>query len=280
MLRIGASSHGESRLRILRIVRRGDRHDARDLTVSVRLEGHHDAAFRDGRPDGVMPGEALKNLVHAAAREHAKEELELFGLSLCARVLAASPRTARARVEIAERPWSRMESGGKPRGQAFVAAGPELRTVAVTSNGTQTAVVAGIEELSIMRTSGFAPPLHASDDGTDDGLAPLVVGSLTARWTYGSADVTFGPYRAAVRAAIVDTLAMHAAKSTHHTLYSIADVVLNSFEEISDVYLAMHERPYRPADLFRDNVENPDELFVAAEEPIGVVELTVERSRS
>jgi hypothetical protein len=43
------------------------------------------------------------------------------------------------------------------------------------------------------------------------------------------------------------------------------------------VSLAMHERPYRPVDLFHANVENPDELFVAVEEPVGVVEVTLER---
>ena len=35
MIRIGASSHGESRVHAS-VVRRGDRHDARDLTVACR----------------------------------------------------------------------------------------------------------------------------------------------------------------------------------------------------------------------------------------------------
>ena len=43
---------------------------------------------------------------------------------------------------------------------------------------------------------------------------------------------------------------MHAARSVQHTLYAMADVVLATYEEILDVTLAMHERPYRPADLF------------------------------
>ena len=38
MTRIAASSQGEARLRMLRLVRRGDRHDPRDLTVSFRFE--------------------------------------------------------------------------------------------------------------------------------------------------------------------------------------------------------------------------------------------------
>jgi hypothetical protein len=45
----------------------------------------------------------------------------------------------------------------------------------------------------------------------------------------------------------------------------------------------LRERPYRPADLFSagvDNAENLDDLddlFVAIEEPVGIVEVTVER---
>jgi hypothetical protein len=42
--------------------------------------------------------------------------------------------------------------------------------------------------------------------------------------------------------------------------------------------LTFNERPYRPADLFSAGTENPDELFVVVDEPVGVVEVTVERS--
>ena len=44
---------------------------------------------------------------------------------------------------------------------------------------------------------------------------------------------------------------MHAARSVQHTLYAIADVVLATYEEILDVTLAMHERPYRPGRPFQ-----------------------------
>jgi urate oxidase len=175
-----------------------------------------------------------------------------------------------------------MDVGGKAQGQAFVLGGPEQRTAAVTSNGAQTAVVAGIEQLMLMRTSGFLPPRRGApraDDGTEDSVQGLLVGSLSARWTYSNAEVTFGPYRQGVRAAITETFAMHSARSIQYTLYAIADVVLSTYQEILDITLAMHERPYRPADLFRAQIENPDELFVAAEEPLGVVEVTVERDQ-
>lgn len=283
MPRLGSSSQGESRLRMLRIVRKGDRHDPRDLTVSVRFEGGLEPAFLEGRADAVIPGETLKTLVHQVAREAPNVEVEAFGLALCRRVLDSHRPITRVRVEVAEQPWNRMDVGGKAQGQAFVLGGPEQRTAAVTSNGTQTAVVAGIEQLMLMRTSGFLPHRRRgprADDGTEDSVQGLLVGSLSARWTYSNAEVTFGPYRQGVRAAITDTFAMHAARSIQYTLYAIADVVLSTYQEILDITVAMHERPYRPADLFRAQIENPDELFVAAEEPLGVVEVTVERDQN
>jgi urate oxidase len=286
MFRIGASSHGESHLRMLRVVRRGDRHDARDLTVGCRFEGDFANAFVDGKAAGLLPGEALKSLVHATARQHAGAEIERFGLALCERLLGGHPRLTRARVDITERPWNRLEVGGKLQGQAFLAGTPERRTAAITSNGQQVAVVSGIEHLTVMRTSGLAPARsrpgdEADPSGVDDGLQRLLVATLSARWTYTSGDVTFDPYRQGVRAAITEIFGCHASRSVQQTLYGIADVVLSSYQEISDITLSLHERPYRPVDLFDVGVENPDDLFVAIEEPVGVIEITVERdSRS
>jgi urate oxidase len=282
MPRLGASSQGESRLRLLRIVRRGDRHDPRDLTVSVRFEGDFATAFLDGASGGMIPGETVKSTVHRIAREHGAAEIEAFGLALCRHVFETHRHVTRVRVDVAERPWTRVELGGKAQGQSFVQGGPEQRIAAVTSNGTQVAVVAGIEQMVLMRTSGFLAGQQRGrpDDGTEDAVQSLFVGSLSARWTYTNPEVTFGPYRQGVRLAITETFAMHASRSIQYTLYAIADVVLATYEEILNITLTMQERPYRPADLFRAQVENPDEVFVAAEEPLGLVEVTVERDQA
>jgi urate oxidase len=281
MPRLGASSQGESRLRLLRIVRKGDRHDPRDLTISLRVEGGLRQAFLEGRADGVIPGETLKTFVHQTARDHGGSEVETFGLALCRRMFDTHRHVTRVRVEIAEQPWSRAEIGGKAQGQTFMVGGPEQRTAVVTSNGTQTAVVSGIDQLGLMRTSGFLPrhPAARADDGTEDAVPSLLVGSLSARWTYSSPDVTFGPYRHGVRSSIAETFARNAERSIQYTLYAMADVVLANYADILDITLAMHERPYRAADLFRAQVENVDDVFVAADERLEVVEVTVERSQ-
>jgi urate oxidase len=199
--------------------------------------------------------------------------------ALAAQVLERQPRFARVRVEIAEQRWQRLEAGGKMQAQMFLVGSPEERTAIVTSNGKQMSVVSGIDQLTLMRSAGFAPGRHTdTDDGTSDGLQPLLVGVLSARWTYASGDVTFAVHRQAVRNAVVETFAWHASQSVQHVLYAIADVVLSTCEEIVEITLTFHERPYRPADLFAHGTENPDELFVVVDEPVGVVEVTVERS--
>ena len=282
MTRIAASSQGEARLRMLRLVRRGDRHDPRDLTVSFRFEGDFEPAFTDGRAEGLRPGETIKTLAHKITREHGARELEELGLALAREVLARQARITRVRVELTEQPWQRVEAGVKPQAQTFVAGSPEQRMAIVTSNGRQSSVVAGIGQLTVMRSAGFAGwpgrPHSPDDTGASDGLQRLLVGVLSARWTYTSGDVTFGVYRQGVRNAVLDTFAWHQSQSVQHMLYAIADVVLATCEEIADVTLSLHERPYRPADLFAAGTENPDELFVVVEEPLGVVEVTVERS--
>src|SRR5215467_5104594 len=104
-----STSYGESRLRMLRVLRHGDRHDPKDLTVALRLEG--DAA-------AMVPGEAIKNLVHRIARDEDHPTIETLALSMCGRILSTHGAIRRARLEIVEQPWMRLEAGGKPQGQA------------------------------------------------------------------------------------------------------------------------------------------------------------------
>lgn len=283
MTRIAASSQGEARLRMLRLVRHGDRHDPHDLSASFRIEGHLEPAFTDGRLDGVLPPEALKTLVHRVTRESTSGELEALGLALAQDVLARQPHVTRLRLELSEQPWQRLPAGGKPQAQAFTAGSAERRLCTVVTNGREVSVSAGLSHLTMMRSGGFAPPRRSGvdlpdDSGGSDRLQPLLVGDLSARWTYTNGDVTFAVYRHAVRNAILDTFAWHQSQSVQHLLYAIGDVVLATCEEIADVTLAFHERPYRPADLFAAGAENPNELFVVVDEPLGVVEVTVERS--
>jgi urate oxidase len=272
MTNVQSSSYGESRLRMLRVLPHGDRHDPKDLTIAIRFEGPVEA---------MVPGEAIKNLVHRVVRdqEHAAAAIESLGLALCEEILQRHPSIGLARVELVEQPWTRLDAGGKQQGQAFTPTGVERRTAGVSSNGTRVSVSAGLENLVLLRTSGFAPSQRgkASDEATVDGVQRLFIATLMARWSYTSGDIAFVPYRAGVRQAIVETFAWHKGPSVQATLSSIAEVVLASYQEIAQVTLGVQERPYRPVDLLELSVDG-DVLFIAHDEPVGVLEITVDRA--
>ena len=271
MPKLQSSGYGESRLRMLRVLRRGDRHDPRDLTIGLRFEG----ALAT-----MVPGEPVKNVVHRVVREHeqAAAAIEALGLAICEAILREFQSIGLARVELVEQPWARLDAGGKAQGQAFTPAGVERRTAIVSSNGERTSVMAGVENLVLLRTGGFAPAERGrtSEEPTADGLQRLFLATLSARWAYTSGDIAFAPTRTGVRHAIVETFAWHKGPAVQDTLHAIADVVLASYQEISQVSLSMEERPYRPADMLELAVGG-DTLFVAHDEPIGIVEMTVER---
>ncbi len=270
---IESSSYGESRLRMLRVLARGDRHDARDLTIALRFEG---------RLDAMVPGEAVKNLVHRIVREqdHVAGAIETLAMAICDGILQVYESIGLARVEIVEQPWARLEAGGKAQGQAFTPSGIERRNVAVTGNGTHTSVQAGLENLVVLRTGGFAGRQgdQASVQPAADGLQRIYVATLGARWAYSGGDIAFAPYRSGVRQALVDTFAWHKGPAARDTLRAMAGVVLASYQEIAQVSLTLQEHPYRPVDLLELALEH-DALFIAHDEPVGVLEISVDRDR-
>lgn len=275
MAHIHSSSYGESRLRMLHVRHHGDRHDPKDLTIGLRFEGNFAEAFRHGDVGGLPPGEPIKNLVHRVAREQEDADIEQLGIALCERILEQHPTIGLARVELTEAGWARLEPGGKSQGQAFTPAGVERRTAIIASNGSRASVSSGIENLILLRTGQPGARRQNADDATGDAMSRLLIAALGARWSYSSGDVSFRLYRQGVRSAIVETFAWNASPSVQQTLYAMAEVILATYAEIFVVTLTLQERPYRPVDLLE---MERDDLFIARDEPVGIVEVTVERS--
>ena len=199
--------------------------------------------------------------------------------AICAQILARHPDIGLARVDIAEQPWARLDAGGKAQGQAFTPAGVERRTASVSSNGTR---VAGRRRASrtwcccaradSRRPRAGGPPTSRRPTACSGCSSPR----SPARWAYTFGDIAFAPYRAGVRQAIVETFAWHKGPTIRATLAAIADVVLASYQEIAQITLSLQEHPYRPVDLLELSVDG-DALFVARDEPVGLVEITVDR---
>ena len=72
---LSKTSYGKSRIRLVQVSRRGDRHDLRDLTVAIGFEGDYDTSYTDGDNRDVLPTDTMKNTVYAlAARDGASAQ--------------------------------------------------------------------------------------------------------------------------------------------------------------------------------------------------------------
>jgi len=273
------SAYGKSRVRLVTVSRRGDRHDLRDLTVAIRFKGDYDESYTDGDNSAVLPTDTMKNTVYAMAGQQPVHDVETFGLALAQRFIERNARLRRVRIDLTEHPWGRIPLGGRAHGQAFIRTGPEVRTATVQSNRDSYFVGAGVKHLLILKSSksaftGFLRDEYTTLPDADD---RILATSLTATWKYSTPDVDFGPTWQAVRRALLEAFAEHDSQSVQHTMYAMGQAVLDSVADVSRIRLVMPNKHHLPVDLTRFGLENRNEIFVATDEPFGLIEATVVR---
>src|SRR6202140_4336215 len=105
-IRLGENSYGQERVRILQVARHPDRHDIKELTLGIRLEGDFETAHTKGDNRKVLPTDTMKNTVYALARQHSMETVEAFGLHLTEHFLTYNPQVSRVIVEASENLWA------------------------------------------------------------------------------------------------------------------------------------------------------------------------------
>ena len=273
------ASYGKSRIRLVQVSRRGDRHEVRDLTVAIAFEGNYDTSYTEGDNRDVLPTDTMKNTVYALAARDGACEPETFGTILGKHFMGRNPKLTRVNVDLIDHGWSHIADGPREHGQAFVRRGQEVRTARVVADRKGVAVTAGISDLIIMKTSRSAFADFPRDEFTTlpETRDRLLATALTATWSYSESDVEFGAVFRTVRSSLLDAFARHDSLSVQHTLYAMADVVLETIDAVNSISLEMPNRHHLPIDLTRFGMENRNEIFVATEEPFGLITATLSR---
>jgi urate oxidase len=276
---LSQTSYGKSRIRLVRVTRHGDRHELRDFTVAVAFEGRYDTSYTDGDNRDVLPTDTMKNTVYALAARDGVGEPEAFGMRLGRHFVDRNPQLDRVIVDIVDHGWSRIVVGDREHGQAFVRQGPEVRTARVVTDRASTSITAGIAELVIMKSSRSAFAGFPRDEFTTlpETRDRLFVTSLTASWSYSHTDADFASTFRRVRRTLLDAFAEHDSLSVQHTLHAMGETVLQSIEAIARITLEMPNRHHLPIDLTKFGMENRNEVFVATEEPHGLIKATLSR---
>ena len=275
---VAESNYGKQAVRLVTVRRRPDFHELKDVTVAVRLEGDFITAYTEGDNAGVLPTDTMKNTVYALAAGHPFEDIEDFGLALTDHFLQASPRAVRAHVELTEHLWERIEKAGQPHPHAFRQAGSEKRTATVMRDRSSVRVLAGLEDLMVMKTAksafeGFPRDRYTTLKETSDRLLATAV---TATWRYSRPYVAFGALWHNVRRILLETFADHDSLSVQHTLYAMGEAVLETLD-VEEIHLSMPNKHHIPVDLTPFGLENRNEIFVATVEPFGLIEATLRR---
>jgi urate oxidase len=157
--------------------------------------------------------------------------------------------------------------------------GPDLRTAQVISGRSGTMVTAGVAGLLIMKTSNSAFAGFPRDEFTTlpETQDRLFVTSLDATWTYGEDGIDYAAMFQSVRTTLLETFAQHDSRSVQHTLHAMGQVVLDTIDAVGSIRLQMPNRHHLAIDLARFGMENRNEVFVATEEPYGLIKATLSR---
>jgi urate oxidase len=266
-------------VRLLKVSRREGRHEVRDLTIAIRLEGEFEDAHVRGDNRDVLPTDTMKNTVYALARQIEIDTIEEFARALATRFLPENPVVTRARVTVREHPWQRVSMHGRPHPHAFFRGSDEIDLATVTAEGDAVRIESGIDELRVLKTTGSAfenfhrDPFTTLRDTDDRVLAT----AMRIRWTYGLSEISYGELRTRVRETIVETFAEHESRSVQHTAYAMGDAVIQKCPEIDAVAFSLPNKHTLLVDLAPFGLDNPNEVFVATDEPYGLIEAIVRR---
>jgi urate oxidase len=279
---LGDNYYGKSRVRLVKVKRRGDWHDLREWTVEILLEGDFESCFVEGDNSKILPTDTLKNTVYSLARKSNAECIEEFGKELLTFLLERNPQVTAARTTLWEKTWEHLPTGGKPHPTTFIQSSAEQqRTDIAVSRSGALSVHSGLDDLIVLKTAGSAFIGFIRDSLTTLPETPdrLLGTSVRATWKYSSATVPFIALRAGIRKILLEVFAEHDSMSVQHTLYAMGEAVLASVSEIDEIEMEMPNIHCIPVDLSRFGQDNPNEIFVPIDEPHGTIKARLRRQR-
>ena len=276
---LGPNQYGKAENRVVRVYRDGDRHEIRDLNVSTSLRGDFAAAHVDGDQSQVLPTDTQKNTAFAFAKKHGVTSPEDYAVALGNRLFEATPVATGARVAVEEYAWDRITVGGAGHDHAFVRRGGEVRTAVVEVSDAGSVVESGLSDLVVLKSTGsefkgFLVDEFTTLAETDD---RILATSLSARWRYDEAVADWNATYDAVRSVLLATFATTYSRALQETLYAMGVAALEAAPEVGEISFAAPNKHHFLVDLEPFGLDNPGEVFIAADRPYGLIEATVRR---
>jgi urate oxidase len=273
-------SYGKSRIRLTKVTRLADRHDVRELTVEIELEGDFGDSYKIGDNRLVIPTDTMKNVVYALAREHPLESIEDFGAVVANHFLSNHSHVDQATVRLSLQPLERIRVDGREHPHAFCGKTHETRTSTVISSRHGLRIESGLDDLFLLKStdSAFCGFLRDRYTTLQDASDRILATMLKADWLYTIDATDWNKAHARIRQALLETFARHLSVSVQQTLYAMGEAALDACSEIERITLVMPNQHRILVDLKPFGLENANEVFLAIDEPHGTISGTLQRA--
>jgi len=275
---LGDNQWGKAQVHLVRVDRATPRHEITDLDVSSQLRGGQEATHLVGDNSRCVATDTQKNTIFAFARDGVGA-IEDFAIRLGAHFVEDFDWIEGGRWEIEQYSWNRIETADGEHDHAFVRNNTETRTTVVQRDGDEVFVVSGLTDLVVLKSTGsefhgFPRDRYTSLVETDD---RILATSVTSRWRYTTTDVDFDAVYAKVRAIQLETFATTHSLALQQSLFAMGKAVLEAVPEIAEIKFSMPNKHHFLVDLAPFGLDNPNEVFYAADRPYGLIEATVQR---
>lgn len=274
-VRLTANQFGKAENHVVRVYRDTKRHSMRDLNVTSQLRGDFLSAHTEGNNEHVVATDTQKNTVFAKAKENGIESPEQFLLGLADHFTENFDWVTGGRWAAEEYGWSRIND----HDHAFYRSAPEVRTALLVREGDRDVMISGFHDLTVLKTTqsgfvGYPKDKYTTLPETED---RILATDIATRWRYNTTDVDFEATYELVKDIIMSTFTDHYSYALQHTLYQMAEKVIAQVPEIDEIKFSCPNKHHFLYDLDRFGVDNPGEVFHAADRPYGLIEATVAR---
>ena len=282
---LGENQYGKAECRLVRVTRDTPVHTLADLNVTSQLRGDFEAAHTAGDNSAVVATDTQKNTVYAFAREHGVTSPEAFLLLLADHFTTGFEQVTGGRWSAEQYEWDRIAVDGTPHDHAFVRSARSTRTALVHVDPSGTTVLAGIRDCTVLKSTGsefhgFPRDRYTTLVETDD---RVLATSVTAWWRYAGTDPEQARARdhdalhASVERLLLERFAQVHSLALQQTVHEMGRAVLEAHPEIAEIRISCPNKHHFLVDLEPFGLDNPGEVFFAADRPYGLIEATLTR---
>jgi urate oxidase len=244
-------TYGKDHVRVMRINRKPERHEVRELTVRAMLTGNFDTAFTSADNS----------------------------TSVAKKLLESYPEVDSATVTAHETKWARLAVDGVPHAHSFLldSNGKPFAKVVATRDSVTTE--SGISAFTFLKSteSGWEHYIHDRFTTIPETHDRMAATAMDASWRWKSTPSDYDSANAEILSEMLKVFATTYSASVQDSLYRMGMAALKAVPELADISMACPNKHYLLINLSPFGLENHNQVFVATDEPHGQIECTVGR---